>query len=140
MKKSTEELLNVLKSTPDITVFCEKHQESMISLKLSDALEQLLSEKSISKSDCIRRSGLDRTYCYQIFSGIKRPSRDKLLALCLSMGLTAEELQTLFKQTGYALLYPKRERDSVILFAFYQHLSLTGLNELLFEMDLPLIR
>ena len=139
MKKSTEELLNILKNTSNISTYIENQKEAQVSASLSDVLEQLLTDKSISKSDCIRRSGLDRTYCYQIFSGAKKPSRDKLLALCLSMGLSATEVQTLLKQTGYAILYPRLQRDSVILFAFYHKLSLTDLNELLFEMELELI-
>ncbi len=139
MKPSTDELLKILKNTPDISTYLEKQKETFQPLELTAALEQLLTEKSISKSDCIRRSGLDRTYCYQIFSGVKKPSRDKLLALCLAMGLSASEMQTLLKQTGYAALYPRFQRDSVILFAFYHKISPIDLNELLFEMDLELI-
>lgn len=140
MKKSTDELLNILKRTPDVSIYLEKQQENLISLELPQALEQLLNDKSISKSDCIRCSGLDRTYCYQIFSGMKKPSRDKLLAMCFGIGLTAEEVQTLLKQTGYVPLYAKNERDSVILFAFYHSLSLTDVNELLFDLDLALLQ
>lgn len=139
MKKTTEELLQLLKNTTNINTYLQQQKDSIRTLELSEALERLLTEKSISKSDCIRQSGLDRTYCYQIFSGIKRPSRDKLLALCFVMGLTVEETQELLKQTGYVMLYAKNERDSVILFSLYQKLTLAATNELLFDIELPLI-
>lgn len=137
MKKTTEELLQLLKNTTNINDYLHQQKDSLQTLELSKALEQLLTEKSISKSDCIHQSGLDRTYCYQIFSGIKRPSRDKLLALCFAMDLTAEETQALLKQTGYVMLYAKNERDSVILFSLYHKLTLTAANELLFDIGLP---
>lgn len=137
MKKTTEELLLLLKNTSNINTYLQQQKDSIHTLELPEALEQLLTEKSISKGDCIRRSGLDRTYCYQIFSGIKRPSRDKLLALCFAMSLTADEAQTLLKQTGYVMLYAKNERDSVILFSLYHKLTLTATNELLFDIGLP---
>lgn len=140
MKKSTEELLKILKNTSDISDYLEGQQENLNAESLPDTLNSLLEKKSISKSQCIQKSGLDRTYCYQIFSGVKRPSRDKLLALCIAMQLTIEEVQGLLKQAGYAILYPKNQRDSVLLFAFHRKLSLTDTNELLFEMDLPLIQ
>ena len=135
MKKTTEELLLLLKNTSNINTYLTQQKDSIHTLELSEALEGLLTKKSISKSDCIRRSGLDRTYCYQIFSGTKRPSRDKLLALCFAMGLTVEETQELLKQTGYVMLYAKNERDSVILFSLYHDLTLTATNELLFNME-----
>lgn len=140
MKKSTEELWNILKNTQDIDSYMEEQQENLTTQSAAEYLERLLSEKSLSKSDCIRKSGLDRTYCYQIFSGAKTPSRDKLLALCFAMELSVDEVQLFFRQTGYPLLYPRNERDSIILFSLNRKLSLVDTNELLFEKGLPLIQ
>lgn len=139
MKKSTEELLNILKSTADISSFINNHSENLTTLPLNEYLSQLLLEKSISKSDCIKKSGLDRTYCYQIFSGAKTPSRDKLLALCFGMKLTTDEVQQLLKQTGYPPLYPRIKRDSMIIFALNRNFSIEDANALLFEMDYTLL-
>ena len=101
MKKSTQELFDLMKKTQAFDTYMEITKEERVETTVSAALEKLLEEKNINKSKCIEASGLDRTYAYQIFSGIKTPSRDKLLALCLGMGLTLEETQTLLKQTGY---------------------------------------
>ncbi len=140
MKKSTDELLNILKHTPDLNTYFINEDESISSYTLPDYLNQLCMEKNISPAECIRASGLDRTYAYQIFSGSKTPSRDKVLALCFGFGLSFEEIQSLLKSTGYPILYAKNERDSVIIFALQRNFSLTNLNELLFGMEYDLIK
>lgn len=140
MKKSTDELLNILKHTPDLNTYFINEDESISSYTLPDYLNRLCMEKNISPAECIRASGLDRTYAYQIFSGSKTPSRDKVLALCFGFGLSFEEIQSLLKSTGYPILYAKNERDSVIIFALQRNFSLTNLNELLFGMEYDLIK
>lgn len=140
MKKSTEELLTILKHTPDLTTYFKETEESICSCTLSDYLSKLCVEKNLSAAQCIKASGLDRTYAYQIFSGSKVPARDKVLALCFGFGLSFEEIQSLLKFTGYPILYPKKERDSVIIFALQRSCSLTDLNELLFAMGHDLVK
>lgn len=139
MKKSTGELLDILKNTSNLDSFFKNQQENMVVKELSEYLDKLLAEKKLSKSECIKRSGLDRTYAYQIFSGIKKPSRDKLLSLCIGMELTYEEVQSILNQTGYPTLYARNNRDSVLIFAISHRLSVTDTNTLLFDKDfLPL--
>lgn len=140
MKKTTGELLDILRNTSNIDSFMEKEQENFVADDLTAYLEKLLEEKSLTKSDCIKHSGLDRTYAYQIFSGMKKPSRDKLLALCFAMKLTEEEVQTLLKHCGYTPLYPRVPRDGIILWALNQHFSVSDVNELLYEGDFELLQ
>ena len=139
MKKSTDELLNILKHTTDLTTYFQQEEENISSCSLPDYLNRLCLEKQISPAQCIRVSGLDRTYAYQIFSGSKTPARDKVLALCFGFALSFEEIQALLKSTGYPILYAKNQRDSVIIFALQHNCSLTDLNELLCKMDYPMI-
>ena len=133
MKKSTEELLKTLKHTPDVNTFLTEEQDNFHHLPLHTCLEQLLTQKNISPGECIRKSGLDRTYCYQILSGKKLPSRNKVLALCFGLDLNFKEVQTLLKSTGYPPLYPRKERDSIIIFALHRNMSMVDLNEILFD-------
>lgn len=138
MKRTTEELLAILKKSPDISTFMENNSEDLMeNMPLCQYLEQILTQKNLKKSDVIRLSGLDRKYCYEIFAGTKSPSRDKVLALCFSAGLSETETMHLLKSTGYPQLYARIERDSVILFALQHKLSLTDANELLFELNYP---
>ena len=138
MKRSTEELLNILKKSSDIANFIDDNSEDLINIiPLCNYLENILIQKNLKKSEVIRLSGLDRKYCYEIFAGTKSPSMDKVLALCLAANLSDSETMHLLKSTGYPQLYARIERDSVILFALQHHLSLTDVNELLYEMGFP---
>lgn len=139
MKKNTEELLHTLKNSPDLDTYLSQEKNNLITNTLPDYLKTLCEEKNISKAQCAKASGLDRTYVYQIFSGAKHPTRDKLLALCFGFSLTLEETQSLLKSTSYPILYAKNKRDSAIIFALERKYTLIELNELLFEMELKLI-
>lgn len=139
MKKNTQELLEILNSTDKIETYLSGYPEVIPQEPLSEALEKLLTEKGLKKSRCISASGLDRNYGYQIFSGERTPSRDKILALCLAMHLTLGEVHTLLCSTGYPDLYAKNQRDSVLIFAFNKQFSLIETNELLLELKMDLI-
>lgn len=140
MKKSTDELLNILKHSPDLNTYYEKAAENISFLSVSDYLNKLCAEKNVSPAYCIKYSGLQRNYAYQIFSGKRIPTRNKLLALCFGFQLSLDETQTLLKSTGYPILYAKNERDSAIIYALQRKCSVTDLNELLFHMNLELIK
>lgn len=139
MKKSTMELLEVLKKSPAIEQYLENESESLAKETLSEALARLTIEKNLKKSEIIKRSGLDKSYAYQIFSGEKEPSRSKLIALCFGMKLSADEVQTLLKTTGYPPLYPKIEVDAVILFCLNKGLGITDANEFLYDLGYELM-
>lgn len=139
MKKTTDELLKTLKQTANIDSFLTKEQENFNTLPLHLYLEHIFSESEISRSRCIQDSGLDRTYCYQIFSGKKLPSRDKVLALCFGLSLGFEKTQRLLKSTGYTPLYPRNERDSILIFALQQNISVLEANELLQDFGYELL-
>lgn len=118
---STEELNHQIEQATNIEDFLNANREYMLSGSLSQHLTALLAEKKISKADLVRGSLLDRAYVYQIFSGERRPSRDKLLALSFGLRLTADETQKMMKLSGNRELYAKDQRDAVILFALRHH-------------------
>lgn len=139
MQKSTEELLKILKNTPDLNTYLSEEKENIASLSLADYLNNLCVQKNISPAQCIKKTNLARTYAYQIFSGQKHPDKNKVLALCFGFSLSLDETQNLLKTTGYPILYAKTKRDSVIIFGLQRNCSLTDVNELLFEMNMELI-
>ncbi len=140
MGKTTGELLELLKKSSNASSYMKHVSDDLIQqLPLGDALSALLFAKGTEKSSLIRRSGLDRGYVYDILGGKKRPSRDKVLSLCFAMPLSADETQQLLKSTGYAPLYPRIERDSVILFGLQHGLTVIEVNELLYEKNHELL-
>lgn len=140
MRKTTEELLKTLKHTANITSYLSQEQDNLKTFPLHAYLDKMFAEKEISPSQCIRNSGLDRTYCYQIFSGRKLPSRDKVLALCFGLSLDVEDTQLLLKSTGYTQLYPRNERDSIIIFALQRSASILEANELLLDLGYEILQ
>lgn len=131
--KTTSDLLKVLNSKKSITEFLNENEDSLITESVSTLLENLLIKKGLKKSDVIKSANLDRTYAYQIFSGTKKPSRDKLLSVCFGIGLTFTETQELLNQSGYAPLYPKNKRDSIIIYSLNKKMTIIETDILLSE-------
>lgn len=116
-----------------------KHIFSRKNVNTISLLDYLTYKKNLSPAQCIKLSGLDRNYAYQIFSGAKCPARDKVLALCFGFSLSLDEIQNLLKTTGYPILYAKNKQDSIIIFVIQRGCSITNVNELLYEMGMELI-
>lgn len=131
--KSTDDLIHEIKSATDIEDYLIKNKENLLHSDLAGHLNMLLSEKGIKKADVVRRSLLDRTYVYKIFSGKKIPSRDKLLALAFGLGLSDEETNKMLRLSGNRELYARDGRDALILFALHRNMSVFEVNELLYE-------
>lgn len=139
LHKTTDELNHEIQAATNIEDYLKKNSSSMKLCSLSEHLNSLLSLKSLRKSDVIRGSLLDRTYVYQIFSGEKNPSRDKLLALSFGLKLNYEETQKMLKLSGNRELYARDKRDALIIFSIRKQMSIIDANTLLFEHNLNIL-
>lgn len=135
MKKSTDELLNILKNS-SLDTYLKNNNGEMIENPICDYLTAIIDEKNLSKAEIIRNSYIQTNYAYQIFSGLKVPSRDKLISLCFGLNLSIDEAQTLLKYAGYAQLYPRVKRDSIIISAMENGKSVIDCNIILDELNL----
>ena len=106
-EKSTDELLKILKSKKSYAEYL-REEPVFYTGSLEEELEKLAEKKGLTKAEVIERSGLDRTYAYQIFSGRRKPARDKLLALGFGMGLALEEMQKLLKVSEYPRVFASK--------------------------------
>lgn len=138
--KTTDKLLNELKDTKDIANFINQNFQELCEMTLSQYLEQLLETKQVTRSEIIRRSGLNQVYGYHIFSGPKKPSKPKALALAIAFGLTSKETSYLLHYAGLPQLYIRNSWDSALIYALDKHLSVMDTNELLANLSLtPLL-
>lgn len=112
-----------------LDTFLKRNKKNMIPHNLSIHLELLLDQKGLIKADVARDSELNSKYVYQIFSGERTPSRDKLIALAFGLHLTADEAQTLLKLARYRELYV---RDAIILYALQRGKNITETDTLLY--------
>lgn len=135
-KPTTDELLKILHSThsvSELNKYTENFSEQKDNLSLSEYFSTYLRLHDIHESDLIRSSQIQRNYAYQILNGTKNPGRDKVVALCLAAQMNYEEAQRALTLADLGKLYPRRKRDSIIIFALNQKLSVQQTNELLFE-------
>ena len=138
-KKTTSHLENELKNSTSLDTFLEKHQDELSDCSLSDQLGKLLRKKGLSKAEVVRECNLNEVYAYQILSGVRRPSRDKLLCLFFAMKATLAETQSLLKESGFAPLYVRSHRDSIIIFAITHGHTLLQLNTDLYDHGEPVV-
>lgn len=134
--KTTEELSNTLKqirSKDDFESFITTNEETISLVSFSEYIEKYIKDNNLSKSEIIHNSLINRTYAYQVLQGIKRPSRDKVVALCLSCNMNLEEVIKCLTLSQNAILYTKNKRDAIIIFAINKGLSVLQTNELLYE-------
>lgn len=85
------------------------------------------------KSEIIKKSGIERTYAYQIFNKRRMPGRDKILELSIGMGLSLKETQRGLKIGNEPILYSRNKRDAIIIFCINEGKSLMATEELLME-------
>ena len=133
--RMTAELLEALRDAKTIQAFAEQHSSDYTDMNVDQYLSRLLAAKKLKKAEVINTSSLNKIYGYQIFSGIKNPSRDKLLAIAVAMKLSLEECQQLLRLARVNELYAKNKRDSIIIFGLMKQLDITELNDLLFDME-----
>lgn len=112
----TDALLEQLFKTASLSRFLQRNEDAMQIQNLPDFLCALCEEKSLIREHVIKRADLERTYGHQIFRGIRKPSRDKVIQLAFGFPLTVEETQMLLKTAGKSPLYPRIKRDAAILF------------------------
>lgn len=137
MNKSTDELMNILKTKKTYEEFFEEEVGELCFSSVDEYLNLLIVEKKLRKSDIIQKSNLDKNYAYQIFNGIKkRPSRDKILMLAFGMSLNLNETKKLLKIAQQKDLYVRDPRDSVIIFCLNKGYTLMEVNESLLDYGL----
>lgn len=132
--KTTRELMNVLQhmeKDSSLQKYVSNLPEHSPWGSLADYLAELMKEKGLSKADLIRGSGLDRTYCYQIFDGSKKGGRDKIIALLMAAHAGLKEIQRGLEISEEGVLYPRRRRDAILIFSIEKGLSVEDTNELL---------
>ena len=140
MQKSTEMLINELKTTDKIESFVTENADEIYELSLSEYLRELLETYGYDKSEVFKRAGMsDTNYGYELFrNDSKKASRDKLIRLCIGFPLSVEETQKVLKYGKVRPLYPRDERDAYILFGLNKKYTLDEINDLLYEHNLEL--
>lgn len=137
-EKNTEELVEELKISPDIITFQNQNQNEF-KIPLYQYLSNLLEEKNLSRSDLVEKINPDDKHIYHILSGLRNPSRKKLLTIARALELNLDETNYLLRYGGYAILYVRDIWDSVIIRAIEKNLTIMETNDILHQLNLPLL-
>ena len=130
--KSTNDLNEELMQESNIDAYINDNRQFFSERSISELLTELYEKKSISKAALARKAGISEVYLHQVFAGRRNPSRDRLLCICVGLGVTLEETQRLLTQASYAQLYPKIKRDAIISHGIVHHTELNEINDKLF--------
>ena len=130
--KSTNDLNEELMQESNIDAYINDNRQFFSDQSIAELLTELYEKKSISKAALARKAGISEVYLHQVFAGRRNPSRDRLLCICVGLGVTLEETQRLLTQASYAQLYPKIKRDAIISHGIVHHTELNEINDKLF--------
>lgn len=133
-ESTTKKLADILSNIND-----EKKMEQFLSHpKVKDSFtsfvpyfRSLPTVQAFTDSELIQRSGIEKSYYYQIMKETRSPGRDKILRLSIAAGLTLRETTRALELCGMAPLYPKNRRDIIITVAINQKASVMDTNLLL---------
>ena len=132
MEKTTGDLRDELLSQPHLDEYLKENGDQFVNWGLTEQLMRFFDEKNVSKAAVSRNGGMSEVYLYQVLSGRRNPSRDRLICICLGLRTTMEETQELLKHAGYAQLYPKMKRDAIISHGLIHRTDLNEINDKLF--------
>ena len=132
-RKSTNDLQHQLMNAPDLSRFLSEHREEFVQEEFSVLLQELFQRSGMSKAALAKKSGMSEVYLHQIFSGLRNPSRNRIICLCFGLNAAVEETQELLKRSGNAPLYTRNRRDAIVLYALQNGMALDELNDRLFS-------
>ena len=133
LEKNTDELCRDLMEAEDLDTYLKENDTAFADNVFQNALFRLCSRTGLSKAGLARRSAISEVYLHQVLSGRRKPSRDRLLCICIGAGASLEEVQRLLKQATLAPLYPRRKRDAIISYGVVHHTPLNVINDKLFQ-------
>lgn len=134
-KKSTDDLHQELINAPDLDKFLSDNRKSFNTESISEHLYQLFLKKDITKAMLAKHSAISEVYLHQVLAGRRKPSRNRVLCLCMGLSATLEETQRLLKLCGYAELFPKDRRDAIIIYGLTHQMDLFSVNDKLYTED-----
>ncbi|MBR1738711.1 MAG: hypothetical protein IJ737_00290 [Ruminococcus sp.] len=85
MNRSTDELMDSLANSEDIESFLSDNSSELDSKGFTDYLSELTDRRGVNKGDIIKEAQINPVYGYQIYSGTRVPTKNKIIALALAL-------------------------------------------------------
>lgn len=135
----TDFLNEKLNQDISFTQFLDENAKDFVDVPLSQYLKALIDESGYSRARIIKDSGINRRFFYDILSGKRNPTRDYVLRILIALHMPLKNVQWLLRATGYAQLYARDKRDSVIIYCINHQNSVNDCNTMLEKINFELI-
>lgn len=97
-------------------------------------ISEKLELHEVAKNHAVRDSRLNQTFAYQIISGSRHASRDKLVQLAFGMRLDVHEACELLERGGVNPLSPACRRDVVIAYCLHRGYDISTCDDYLWGL------
>jgi len=131
MPKDTEKLIHELKETTSIADFLSDNEQNFDNALFSKTLAEWMAQRGLNTQALINQTYLSGSYVYDLLGQKKKPSRDTVIKLAFALSLGPDDTNRLLKLAGWGELYPRVERDAIVLFCLNKGHGLLEADELL---------
>lgn len=133
--RSLSRVLENIRDCGEADRFIEKHASDD---SFTAYVNERMAEKGRTPAEVRDASGISKNYFYNILNGDRRnPSRDRVIAIAVGLGLDYGQTQRALELAGKAPLYPRDARDVKIAVLINKGCcSVTKMNMLLEEQGI----
>lgn len=132
-KLSTNEILENLTQDQKVDA---KNIDFIEPTELRNKLSIRILESFKSMSQFSAACGIQASQLSEFLSGKKNFSRDRLMILCITLKMSIPETQDTLKRFGHPPLYPRNQRDFLILNGIQKQLSWQEIDHILMTKGL----
>ena len=142
MNENTTERLDKILQNADTSDFKKYREEELTEElpSLSDYLNEYIAKKNLLVADVVKNSRMSKDYAYALLNGNrKNPTKDRIIALCLAIGMNLLETQRALKICGM-VLYSKNKRDAAIIICINRGIyDIDRVNDFLLDNGLEIL-
>ena len=142
MNENTTERLDKILQNADTSDFKKYREEELTEElpSLSDYLNEYIAKKNLLVADVVKNSCMSKDYAYALLNGNrKNPTKDRIIALCLAIGMSLLETQRALKICGM-VLYSKNKRDAAIIICINRGIyDIDRVNDFLLDNGLEIL-
>ncbi len=139
-KRAFELLKDLQKHDCSLSDYLSKNKDIFINEDIDSFWKEMIKRKKASKSYIINEAEFSYCYFYEVINGRKAPTKDKIIRLTLSLSMSVEECQHALRISGRSSLIPVSRRDSIIIYAIEQSMSVPQCNALLSDYGEDLLK
>lgn len=130
-KNETDKLMEDIRHCTDIEQSVEKNKQYFNEEAFSNFLDMLLKKYGKKMQDLINETDYSKPMLYHIRNNERVGSQRAILQIGLAIGVTVDEMQKLLKLSHNQELYPRYQRDYIILCGINAGMNLYEIDEAL---------